>query len=223
LCDFKSTIFEVLNWSVFQYCGMATVMNISDKFVWRVIVVYEFPYEEAKGEFVEELHRVMSLWVGPTLVGGDFNLVRNQNEKSNGCVNFKHAELFNNWNDTWGLIEIRDPSRNFSWSNNQSCPIMTALGMILISVDWDAKYSLARVKMFCMGVSDHNPLVVEMDDQGHIADPLFRFEKWWLEIEEFSEVVKKAWGTECPFSEPVEVWQFKVRKPGVLNAPFLNL
>jgi hypothetical protein len=36
------------------------------------------------------------MWVGPTLVGGDFNLVRNQNEKINGSVNFRHVELFNN-------------------------------------------------------------------------------------------------------------------------------
>jgi hypothetical protein len=96
LRGFKSTVFEVLTWDVFQYCGIATVMNTSDKFVWRVIVVYRSPYEETKVEFVEELHRVMSMWVGPTLVGGDFNLVRNQNEKSNGSVNFRHVELFNN-------------------------------------------------------------------------------------------------------------------------------
>jgi hypothetical protein len=30
-------------------------MNLSDKFVWRMIVVYGSPYEEAKVEFVEEL------------------------------------------------------------------------------------------------------------------------------------------------------------------------
>jgi hypothetical protein len=23
--------------------------------------------------------------------------------------------------------------------------------------------------------------------------------------------VKKAWGTECPVNDPVEVWQFKIR------------
>jgi hypothetical protein len=75
-------------------------MNLSDKFVWRMIVVYGSPYEETKVEFVEELRRVMSRWFDPTLVGGDFNLVRDQNEKSNGCVNFGHADLFNTWINT---------------------------------------------------------------------------------------------------------------------------
>jgi hypothetical protein len=54
---------------------------------------------------------------------------------------------------------------------------MATLDRILISVDWDAKYSLARVKMLLKGVSDHNPLVVEMGDQGQIVGPLFRFDR----------------------------------------------
>jgi hypothetical protein len=63
-------------------------------------------------------------------------------------------------------MEIRDPRRIFSWSNNQSCPIMAALDRILIFVDCDAKYPLARVKMLPKGASDHNPLVVEMGGGG---------------------------------------------------------
>jgi hypothetical protein len=33
-------------------------------------------------------------------VGGDFNLVRNKKEKSNGVLNFNHADMFNNWINT---------------------------------------------------------------------------------------------------------------------------
>jgi hypothetical protein len=69
------------------------------------------------------------------------------------------------------LIEINDLSRNFSWSNNESCPIMTTLDRILISIDWDAKYPLAKVKMLPNGVSDHNPLVIELGDPGRLLTP----------------------------------------------------
>jgi hypothetical protein len=40
---------------------------------------------------------------------------------------------------------------------------------------------------------------------------VFRFEKWWLNHPGFKEVVNKAWKTECIFTEPIEIWQFKIR------------
>jgi hypothetical protein len=39
----------------------------------------------------------MDAWQGPTLIGGDFNLVRNQKEKSNGIINFNYVSMFNDW------------------------------------------------------------------------------------------------------------------------------
>jgi hypothetical protein len=38
--------------------------------------VYGPSYEEQKHDFLDELESVMNLWQGPTLIGGDFNLVR---------------------------------------------------------------------------------------------------------------------------------------------------
>jgi hypothetical protein len=45
-------------------------------FTWKLIVVYGPSYEEQKHDFLDELESVMNLWQGPTLIGGDFNLVR---------------------------------------------------------------------------------------------------------------------------------------------------
>jgi hypothetical protein len=70
LVGFKSHGFEVVAWQVFEYCTVAIVKNQGDKFTWRLIVVYESPYEETKMDFVGELHRVMGLWQGPIVIGG---------------------------------------------------------------------------------------------------------------------------------------------------------
>jgi hypothetical protein len=37
---------------------------------------------------------------------------------------------------------------------------MSTLDRVLASVQWDAKYPLARVKTLPKGVSDHNPLLI---------------------------------------------------------------
>jgi hypothetical protein len=38
-------------------------------------VVYGSPYEESKGEFINELHLVMDGWQGSTLLGGGVILI----------------------------------------------------------------------------------------------------------------------------------------------------
>jgi hypothetical protein len=81
-------------------------------------------------------------------------------------------------------MEIKDPSRSFSWSNNQESPIMAALDRILVSIDWDAKYPLARLIMLPKGVSDHNALRITFGDKLQVKEPLFRFEKWLLEMDD---------------------------------------
>jgi hypothetical protein len=48
-------------------------------------------------------------------------------------------------------------------------------------------------------------MVVDLDDQDQGGDPLFHFEKWSLEQDEFAEVIRKAWETGCLSSNPVEV------------------
>jgi hypothetical protein len=39
----------------------------------------------------------------------------------------------------------------------------------------------------------------------------FRFEKWWLERNDFKEMVNKVWNLECKESNLMEVWQFRAR------------
>jgi endonuclease/exonuclease/phosphatase (EEP) superfamily protein YafD len=37
--------------------------------------MYGFPYENGKDAFIYELHDLFLNWDGPTIIGGDFNLV----------------------------------------------------------------------------------------------------------------------------------------------------
>jgi endonuclease/exonuclease/phosphatase family metal-dependent hydrolase len=104
---------------------------------------------------------------------GNFNLVGNQREKNNGVVNFNHANSFNDWIHRWGLIELKDPGRTFTWSDNQECPIIDALDRILVSVDWASRYPLVRVSILPKVVSDHNPLLIHFGDNKNPVDPIF--------------------------------------------------
>jgi exonuclease III len=118
LLGFKSSTFEVLSWQNFKFCATAIVKSLGDKLIWRLVTVYGSPYEEHKLDFLAELDQIMAMWQGPTLLGGDFNLVRNQKENNNNNINFSHSMSFNDWINKCGLIEYKDPHRAFTWSNN---------------------------------------------------------------------------------------------------------
>jgi hypothetical protein len=57
----------------------------------------------------------MLYWQGPTLFRGDFNLVRNSLDKNNGNINHKWADAFNDWINSWGLIEINSSNKGPVW------------------------------------------------------------------------------------------------------------
>lgn len=48
------------------------------------------------------------------MIGRDFNLVRSVADKSNGNINLRWADLFNEWIDKWALIELELGNRRFT-------------------------------------------------------------------------------------------------------------
>jgi hypothetical protein len=171
LVGYRAQTLEVMSQENFSSCFIILIRNCEDNLIWRLIVVYGAPYEDKKIEFLEELELVMDKWQGPTMIGGDFNLVRNSEEKSNGVVNWNHVNGFNDWIHRWGLVELSDPYRTFSWSNNQANPIMAKLDRILVSVNWDAKYPTSQVTMLPKGVSDHNHIRITFGLKHHKKEP----------------------------------------------------
>jgi hypothetical protein len=157
------------------------------------------------------LDGILANWQGPALIEGDFNLVRSQKEKSNGVVNFQHMNAFNEFINRCGLIELKDPNRSFFLTNNQRGPIMAKLDRVLVSVEWDSIYPMAKTLMLPKGSSDHNPLRVSFGEEGLNSQPIFRFEKCWMEMPDFAEVVEKAYDLKCPSFYLVQTWKCKIR------------
>jgi hypothetical protein len=69
---------------------------------------------------------------------------------------------------------------------------MAVLDRILVNVDWESKFPLTKVKVMPKDCSDHNPLMVDFGEEKIIKEHVFRFKKWWMEMEGFEELVNKA-------------------------------
>jgi hypothetical protein len=93
---------------------------------------------------------------------------------------------------------IQWPHRAFTWSNNQTNRIMAKQDRMLATVDWDLKYPIVGLIVLPKGVSDHSHVQIQFGGKPERKYPIFCFEKWWLDMEDFAEVVQKAWDIECP-------------------------
>lgn len=203
---FATTLVATLDFTV-------SVMLLDKKtgFSWKLVVVYGSAYEEGKEEFISELHQVLESWQGPIVIGGDFNLIRFAHEKNNDNVNYRCVDAFNGWVHKWGLLELNAPNRKFTWSNNQENLVMAKLDRIFVSTDWISSFPLSTVNCLDRFPSDHNPLVLDFGVNMFFGKKYFRFEKWWLQQEDFPEVVRKAWDVSCLGLSSIDKWQTKIR------------
>jgi hypothetical protein len=137
--------------------------------------------------------------------------VRFASNKSNGVINQRWAEAFNLWVSRWSLIEINPDNKNFTWTNNQDRLTMAKIDRVFVITDWEAAFPLARVKALERPPSDHNPLLINLGVNTHFGKKKFRFEKWWLENENFKDLVIKAWNEPCHEANILDKWQFRIR------------
>jgi endonuclease/exonuclease/phosphatase family metal-dependent hydrolase len=115
-------------------------------------------FQEGKQSFSDELHRVMGSWQGPTLIAGDFNLVRFSSDRSNFRINHKWTDSFNDWVNKWALIDLDANNRKFTWTSNQDNLVMAKIDRVFITTNWGFTFPLARIKTLDRLPSDHNPL-----------------------------------------------------------------
>jgi len=180
--------------------------------MWRLVTIYGSSYDENKQEFITELHNIMDKWDGPTIVGGDFNLTKASSDKNNGNIHYHWTDLFNDWVNQWGLIELKNPCRSFTWTNNQEHPIMALLDRVFSTTDFEAHYPHMGLKSAPRAGSDHVLSVINLGIS-HIPKPyLFCFEKWWLSQKGFMDLVKANWEMPCSNQHLLDVWHCKLKR-----------
>jgi hypothetical protein len=143
---------------------------------------------------------------------GDFNLVRNQSDKSNGSIDFKWADKFNSCIEMWALIEIGLAGRTFTLGNNKENLIMSRIDRIFCTTNFETIFPLAHAKALPRLGSDHTPIIWDAGLGQHPKKSSFNFEKWWLTRPDFKDLVQKAWTIHRKGGySNLDCWQAKVR------------
>jgi hypothetical protein len=75
----------------------------------------------------------------------------------------------------------------------------------------DQAFPLVRMSGLAIEISDHTPLLIDSEENCSFSKKKIRFEKWWVHMTSFGEVVRKTWSNSYPYLSPLDTWQSKVR------------
>lgn len=126
-------------------------------------------------------------------MGGDFNLIRSNNERNQGQGDPKLMETFNNFIGELQLREIFVSGVKFTCSNKQRNPILIKLDRILATSGWDTYYHSCFAWSKARVGSDRSPLILDTIEGRDNRSKYFYFQEKWLQTEGFNDMVTNKW------------------------------
>ena len=147
----------------------------------------------------------------PWIVIGDFNMIRQNDEKCGGRR--IPSSILNDFNDSItsaGLLDMKHYGNSLSWCNNKSGlqRIRARLDRALINYDWLISFAGSYLDYGPNIVSDHAMLRVEiLRDEAPKKRRPFKFFSMWTSHPDFLQVVQEAWNKECTGSLMSQVCQ----------------
>ena len=131
---------------------------------------------------------------GSWLVAGDFNLLARQEDKSNALINRRMMGRFRAKLNLLELKELYLNGRRYTWSNERQMATLKKIDHVFMSNEWDETYPTCFLSALGTAVSDHCPLMFDMN-VSICSKKRFKFESFWTRAEGFLDVVKLAWTT----------------------------
>ena len=146
------------------------------------------------------------------LVGGDFNIIRRQDEKNNDNFNARCPTIFNAIIESLSLKDLELSGRQYTWTSRRDTPTLEKLDRFLASGDWEQKYPLVTVQALTCAGSDHTPLLLDTGEHAFKGNcSRFSFELSWFRQEGFYDIIAREWNAIQTGNSPVERWQNKIR------------
>lgn len=118
------------------------------------------------------------------LLGGDFNLIRQPEDRNKPGGDISEMNMFNESILELDLVEIPFSGRSYTWSNMQEDSLLVKLDWIFTSSTWTLTYLATYVQPLSRSVSDHIPYVMHTGSSIPKSN-LLRFENFWTEHSDF--------------------------------------
>ncbi|GKV30550.1 hypothetical protein SLEP1_g39351 [Rubroshorea leprosula] len=188
------------------FCGMYGFWG-KDKMPCYFLNVYAPCENHGKQLLWTEISNLMNVYgEGNWCIGGDFNAIRNREEKRGRSFDDLAMRAFNCFIEETGLVDLPLRGRKFTWFKSDGTA-MSRLDGFLVSTEFLINFPELIQKGLKRDISDHCPIVLISSSMDWGPKP-FRSLDCWLELKEFSSFVQEKWN-----SYKVEGWEgFKLKE-----------
>ena len=109
----------------------------------------------------EEFGAIKGIWGEPWCVGGDFNVILSQGEKSRQRRVTSAMRRFTQVIDDLELVDLFLHGGSFTWSGGLHNQAWARLDRFLVSPNWLDQFSNVIQKRLLRPISDHFPILIE--------------------------------------------------------------
>ncbi|XP_019242530.1 PREDICTED: uncharacterized protein LOC109222657, partial [Nicotiana attenuata] len=150
----------------------------------------------------------------PWLVGGDFNVIWDEEEKYGGLpVSLNEVDDFRHCMNTCNLTDLGFKGSIYTWWNGRSeedC-IFKRLDRCFGNAELQQTFPGLEVTHLSKTGSDHRPMLLKCDIETSPIKKPFRFLNFWVKHESFKDVVKENWSADFSASSFV-IFNYKLKK-----------
>ncbi|CAD6255780.1 unnamed protein product [Miscanthus lutarioriparius] len=118
----------------------------SNDFKFVLYTVYGPAQIQNKNAFLVELANTCSKESLPYIIGGDFNIMREREDKSSGDFDYKWPNLFNVVIDSPDLKEIVMSAANILGRGHGDDPTFEKLDRVLVTLEWENQFPLTTLE-----------------------------------------------------------------------------
>ncbi|XP_074277422.1 uncharacterized protein LOC141601060 [Silene latifolia] len=133
--------------------------------------------------------------VGPWVSMGDFNIIRDAQEKiSNTLPDLNDIIEFNSYLERCGLDDLPGTGCEFTWFNKHdiSTRVYSKLDRVFTNADWILSFTQTFASFPAPTISDHSPALLQFS-----GDPppkkQFKFLNYWIDHPDYKNRVSVAW------------------------------
>nr|XP_016446298.1 PREDICTED: uncharacterized protein LOC107771452 [Nicotiana tabacum] len=174
----------------------------------------------AKCDAIERIELWDSLYAmardmnAPWLVGGDFNVIWDEEEKFGGLlVSLNEIDDFRHCVHSCNLFDLGFKSSIFTWWNGRAeedC-IFKRLDRCLANFQFQQTFPRIEVQHLSKTGSDHSPMYLKSDIETPPIKKPFKFLNFWVEHATFKDVVRENWTADFS-ANPFIIFNHKLKK-----------
>ncbi|KAJ9693798.1 hypothetical protein PVL29_009659 [Vitis rotundifolia] len=185
-------VLDILDWEEGLFTLSCRFKIIENGAIWVFTGVYG-PFTKAEREGMwEELGAIRGRWDDPWCLGGDFNVILFQQERSSQSRISSAMRRFAETVDDLELVDLPLQGGEFTWNGGFNNQAWARLDRFLVSQSWLDQFNGVTQIRLSRPISDHFPIVLEGGGISRGPTP-FRFENMWLKVEGFKDMVRAWW------------------------------